>query len=103
MNTRTRRPVLRLTAGVCCVLFTLTACSASKPDRGALRAKLKTEGKLSALSDPQLDCFTDVINKYSDAGDLNDYVDGKTKLDDIRGRGSGEQAAKDESAACGTK
>lgn len=104
MSTRTRRPVLRLAAGVGCVLFALTACSASKPDRGAVRAKLKTESSLAALSDAQLDCYTDVINKYGDAGDLKDYVDGKKKREDIRGKpASDEKAATDETMACATK
>jgi len=83
------------------VLLALAACStATKPGHDAVKSKLKADTGLSSLKDSQLDCFTDVVIRYSDAGDLTAYVHGTKPLDKIRSDKKDEPKFKEEAARC---
>ena len=83
-------------------LFTLTACSPKPPSKDALVGKLKTESLFKTLNDKQVGCIADVLLKYASAKDLSAYVDGKKKVEDVRGPKDKEQAVTTEVTACAT-
>jgi hypothetical protein len=72
-----------LTAVGAGLAFGLTACGGV--DKSALTGKLKTESDFKGLPSSVTDCFADAMLKYGDKDDLQKYVDGKLKLDDIGG------------------
>jgi hypothetical protein len=90
----------RVTAGLAIALFPLTACSADPPTKEALAGKLKAEADFKSLSAPQVSCISGVLLKYAKASDLQDYVDGKKGVNDVRGPKDKEDEVKQESAAC---
>jgi len=95
-----RRTAGRRMGVVLGVLLVVGACSTAKPSHDAVKSKLKADTGLSSLKDSQLDCFTDVVIRYSDAGDLTAYVHGTKPLDKIRSDKKDEPKFKDEAARC---
>lgn len=82
-------------------LFALAACSKA-PSQDALKNKLKSESEFSSLTDAQVNCIAGVLIKYAKKGDLNDYVDGKKSVDQVRGPADKQDEVTKESQTCVT-
>ncbi len=67
----------------------LAACGGAKVSKTDISAKLKSDSQFKALNDKQRDCLADLMLKKGNKGDLKDWVDGKKKIDDVRGDSSG--------------
>jgi len=76
-------PAGRVVAGLAAaviVTFGASACGGSgggHVDKAKLVSKLKTDQTYKSMNSTQLSCVADVIVKYGNAGDINDYVNGK--------------------------
>jgi hypothetical protein len=97
-----RAQARKITVALAVGLFALTACSADKPSQDALKTKLKSESEFSTLTDTQVNCIAGVLLKYAKAGDLADYVNGKKKVEDVRGPADKEDDVTKETTACVT-
>jgi hypothetical protein len=75
----TYRRVVPAAMAAAALLLGGTACGGDKVDKGALVTKLKSDSSFTpALTDSQAGCVADVVMKYLDKGDLNNYIkDGK--------------------------
>ena len=72
----------------------LTACgSDAKVSQTDVAAKLKSDVQFKALNDKQRDCLADLMVKKGNKGDLKQWIDGKKKLEDVRGDADGMEGA----------
>ncbi|MEO3828198.1 hypothetical protein [Actinomadura sp. B10D3] len=94
-----------LTAAAFALTLSVSACSGGggDVDKAALVSKLKSEPDLQGLPagvvDKMANCMADVALKYGDKGDLEGYVDGKVKIDDVKGTSDKEAEAEAEKCA----
>jgi hypothetical protein len=77
----------------------LAACGA-KVSESEISAKLKSDAQFKALNDKQRDCLAELMLKKGNKGDLRKWVDGKKKIDDVRGDSDGLESA---ASKCATK
>lgn len=84
-----------VTAGLAILLpLGLAACgSDAKVSRSEISAKLKSDAQFKVLTDKQRDCLADLMLKKGNKGDLRKWVDGKKKIDDVRGDSDGLEDA----------
>lgn len=83
------------------VALSLAACGGSDGvTRPEVSAKLKSDSEFKTLTDAQRDCLADLMVKKGDKGDLRKWVDGKKKIEDVRGDSDGLEDAASE---CATK
>jgi hypothetical protein len=75
-----------------------TPTSNTESGTTALAAKLKKEPDYKGLPDTFANCMVGVIMKYGDKQGIQAYIDGKIKLDDIKGANS--KAANDAGFKC---
>ncbi len=54
-------------------------------DKAALKSKMKSEQDFKGAPNSFIDCMVDATLKYADKDSLQSYVEGKTKLDDVKG------------------
>jgi hypothetical protein len=71
----------------------LAACGGAKVSKSDVSAKLKADSQFKALNDKQRDCLADLMVKKGNKDDLKAWVDGKKKIDDVRGDSSGMEDA----------
>ncbi len=72
----------------------LTACGGDpKVSKVDVSSKLKSDAQFKALNDKQRDCLADLMLKKGNKGDLKQWIDGKKKLEDIKGDSNGIESA----------
>jgi hypothetical protein len=71
----------------------LTACGGTNVSKSDIAAKLKSDSQFKVLTDKQRDCLADLMLKKGNKGDLKKWVDGKKKIDDVRGDSSGIESS----------
>lgn len=71
----------------------LAACGGAKVSKDEISAKLKADSQFKVLNDKQRDCLADLMLKKGNKGDLKAWVDGKKKIDDVRGDSNGMEDA----------
>ncbi|MEV0160265.1 hypothetical protein B0I32_118145 [Nonomuraea fuscirosea] len=69
-------------------------------DKASLLAKFKTEKDAEGVPDKALNCLVDVMLKHGDQAGLQDYIDGKVKVDDIKGLGPSNKKSEEEGFKC---
>lgn len=69
-------------------------------DKATLTSKIKAEKDFKDVPASFIDCMADVTLKYADKKSLQDYVDGKVKLDDVKGLGEDNKAGSAEAEKC---
>lgn len=107
-----RRSVPRYGVGVLLAgCLTLAACGgsdASKPSQAKVEQQLRKDPTFSTLikalpqakADSVISCFAKQMEKGVDAGDLNDYVKGNKKLEDLQGSGSDAEDSAKQAQKC---
>jgi len=105
------RPAVLLVAALALVSG-LTACGGTGESAGAdgsggggvdkasLLAKFKTEKDAQGVPEDAVNCLVDVMLKHGDPADLQDYIDGKVKVDDIKGLGPSNKESEEEGFKC---
>ncbi len=72
----------------------LSACGADpKVSKTDVSTKLKADTQFKALNDKQRACLADLMVKKGNKGDLKQWIDGKKKLEDVRGDSEGIEGA----------
>jgi hypothetical protein len=102
MGEALRAQARKMTTVIAIGLFAMTACGGKAPSQDALKSKLKSETEFSSLTDAQVNCIAGVLIKYAKKGDLNDYVDGKKKVEDVRGPADKQDEVTKETSTCVT-
>lgn len=74
------------------VPLALGACADTNVSKSQVSAKLKSDPRFSVLNDKQRDCIADLMMKKGSKADMKKWVDGKKKLDDVRGDSTGIQS-----------
>lgn len=69
----------------------LAACSGSNVTKADISNKLKSDPQFKVLNATQRDCIADLMLKKGNKGDLQQWVDGKKKIEEVRGDSSGIQ------------
>jgi hypothetical protein len=69
-------------------------------DKASLLAKFKTEKDAQGVPEPALNCLVDVMLKHGDQAGLQDYIDGKVKVDDVKGLGPSNKKSNEEGFKC---
>jgi hypothetical protein len=104
-----RSSILRaLTSGVMAAALALGASGCGggggEVDKAALASKLKSDpdfkGIPSNVADGFANCMADVALKYGNKKDLQRYVDGEAKLDDVKGVGPNDKEAEAAAKKC---
>jgi hypothetical protein len=68
----------------------LAACGAdANVSKSDISTKLKSDSQFKVLNDKQRDCLADLMLKKGNKGDLKKWVDGKKKIEDVRGDSNG--------------
>jgi hypothetical protein len=71
----TYRRVVPAAVAAAALLLGGTACGGDKVDKSALVTKIKSDTSFTpALNDSQAGCVADVLIKYIDSGDVNNYI-----------------------------
>ncbi|MEU8355793.1 hypothetical protein AB0C27_07235 [Nonomuraea sp. NPDC048882] len=81
----------------------LAACGGtggSGVDKASLLAKFKTEKDAQGVPEAALNCLVDVMLKHGDQAGLQDYIDGKIKVDDVKGIGPSNKQSNEDGAKC---
>jgi hypothetical protein len=83
------------TAGLAITLsLGLAACGGdAKVSKSEIAGKLKSDATFKQLNDKQRDCLAALMLKKGNKGDLRKWVDGKKKIDDVRGDSDGMESA----------
>ncbi|HEU5156118.1 MAG TPA: hypothetical protein VFU43_03915 [Streptosporangiaceae bacterium] len=69
-------------------------------DKAALKSKMKSEQDFKGAPNSFIDCMVDATLKYADKDSLQSYVDGKTKLDDVKGLSPADKEARKAAETC---
>lgn len=69
-------------------------------DKASLLAKFRTEKDAQGVPENALNCLVDVMLKHGDKAGLQDYIDGKVKVDDIKGLGPSNKESNEEGFKC---
>jgi hypothetical protein len=104
------RPAALLVAAFCLVSG-LAACGGAGEsgtsgsggggvDKASLLAKFKTEKDAEGVSETAMNCLVDVMLKHGDKAGLQDYIDGKVKVDDVKGLGPSNKKSEEEGFKC---
>jgi hypothetical protein len=93
-----------LGAAAMAVVLGVSGCGGGDVDKGAVVSKLKSEPDFkdvpSNVADDVVNCMADVAMKYGDKADLKSYVDGKIKMDAIKGLSPNDKEADAAAGKC---
>ncbi|MBC6458613.1 hypothetical protein [Actinomadura sp. HBU206391] len=82
----------------------VSGCGGDDVDKAAMVSKLKSEPDFkevpSDVADKVVNCMADVALKYGDKADLKSYVDGKIKMDAVKGVGPNDKQSEAEAGKC---
>ncbi|TDC98407.1 hypothetical protein [Actinomadura sp. 7K507] len=94
-----------LTATAITLTFGLVGCGGDDVDKADLVSKIKSEPEFkeipSNVADDVVNCMADVALKHADKADLKSYVDGKIKMDEVKGVGADNKEATAAAGKCG--
>ena len=96
MRSRTASRSLAAVALAVVIPFGLAACGDTNVSKSDISTKLKADSRFKVLNDKQRDCLADVMLKKGNKGDLKKWVDGKKKIEEVRGDASGIEGAASE-------